>query len=51
MEIKKILKLKMIKKLSFNNNYLINKNFQKILKIFINFHNIYSVSLIQNKDI
>ncbi len=51
MEIKKILKLKMIKKLSFNNNYLINKNFQKILKISINFHIIYSVSLIQNKDI
>ncbi|KCY12179.1 hypothetical protein J599_1446 [Acinetobacter baumannii 1598530] len=51
MEIKKILKLKMIKKLLFNNNYLINKNFQKILKISINFHNIYSVSLIQNKGI
>lgn len=50
MEIKKILKLKMIKKLPFNNN-LINKKFQKILKISINFHNIYSVSLIQNKDI
>ncbi len=51
MEIKKILKLKMIKKLSFNNNHLVRKNFQKILKISINFHNIYSVSLIQNKDI
>lgn len=51
MEIKKILKLKMIKKLSFNNNRLVRKNFQKILKISINFHNIYSVSLIQNKDI
>ncbi|EGJ60123.1 conserved domain protein, partial [Acinetobacter baumannii 6013150] len=50
MEIKKILKLKMIKKLPFNNNNLINKKFQKILKISINFHNIYSVSLIQNKD-
>lgn len=48
MEIKKILKLKMIKKLPFNNKDLINK---KILKISINFHNIYSVSLIQNKDI
>ncbi|WP_130624999.1 hypothetical protein, partial [Acinetobacter baumannii] len=51
MEIKKILKLKMIKKLPFNNKDLINKKFQKILKISINFHNIYSVSLIQNKDI
>lgn len=51
MEIKKILKLKMIKKLPFNNNNLINKKFKKILKISINFHNIYSVSLIQNKDI
>ncbi len=51
MEIKKILKLKMIKKLPFINNNLINKNFQKILKISINSHNIYSVSLIQNKDI
>ncbi|WP_453942232.1 hypothetical protein [Acinetobacter baumannii] len=51
MEIKKILKLKMIKKLPFNNNNLINKKFQKILKISINFHNIYSVSLIQNKYI
>lgn len=51
MEIKKILKLKMIKKLPFNNNNLINKKFQKILKISINFHNIYSVSLIQNKNI
>ncbi|WP_320159440.1 hypothetical protein [Acinetobacter baumannii] len=51
MEIKKILKLKMIKKLPFNNNNLINKKFQKILKISINFHNIYSVSLIQNKKI
>ncbi|WP_320159254.1 hypothetical protein [Acinetobacter baumannii] len=49
MEIKKILKLKMIKKLPFNNKDLINKKFQKILKISINFHNIYSVSLIQNK--
>ncbi|MFX9417378.1 hypothetical protein ABTO45_05885, partial [Acinetobacter baumannii] len=49
--VKKILKLKMIKKLPFINNNLINKNFQKILKISINFHNIYSVSLIQNKDI
>ncbi len=39
MEIKKILKLKMIKKLPFNNNNLINKKFQKILKISINFHN------------
>lgn len=51
MEIKKILKLKMIKKLPFNNNNLFNKKFQKILKISINFHNIYLVSLIQNKDI
>lgn len=51
MEIRKILKLKMIKKLPFNNNHLVIKNFQKILKISINFHNIYSVSLIQNKDI
>ncbi len=50
MEIKKILKLKMIKKLPFNNKDLINKNILKILKIYINFHNIYSVSLIQNKD-
>ncbi len=54
MEIKKILKLtncNILKNYQFNNKDLINKKFQKILKISINFHNIYSVSLIQNKDI
>ncbi len=51
MEIKKLLKLKIIKNLQFNKKNLITKKFQKILKISINFHNIYSVSLIQNKDI
>lgn len=51
MEIKKILKIKMIKKLPFNNNNLINKKFQKTLKNCKKFHNIYLFNLIQNKKI
>jgi len=49
MEIKKILKIKMIKKLPFNNNNLINKKFQKTLKNCRKFHNIYLFTPIQNK--
>lgn len=41
MEIKKILKRKMVKKLPFNNNNLINKKFQKTLEKFRKFHNIF----------
>lgn len=37
MEIKKILKLKMVKKLPFNNNNLINKKFQKSFNFLENF--------------
>ncbi len=43
MEIKKILKIKMVKKLPFNNNNLINKKFQKTLEKFRKFHNIFFV--------
>ncbi|EKU51839.1 hypothetical protein J627_0364 [Acinetobacter sp. 1245593] len=46
MEIKKILKLKMVKKLPFNNNNLINKKFQKSFNFFRKFHNIFLYSLI-----